>query len=61
MENLWENKAMLYSLMTSAISVFALAANIVPDVNAQFELVPLPDDVSLYSLSLFFWGPEFIP
>ncbi|KAE9554755.1 hypothetical protein FO519_002016 [Halicephalobus sp. NKZ332] len=44
MEGLTENKPMLYSVMGSALGVFALAANLMPELNEQIQLVQLPDD-----------------
>ena len=49
MEGLTENKPMLYSVFGSALGVFALAANLMPELNEQIQLVQLPDDVSLGS------------
>lgn len=46
MEGLTENKPMLYSVFGSALGVFALAANLMPELNEQIQLVQLPDDVS---------------
>lgn len=46
MESLVENKALLYSVMGSALSILALAMGIVPDIANQFEIVDFPPDVS---------------
>lgn len=37
---------MLYSVVGSGIGVFALAANLMPELNEQIQLVQLPDEVS---------------
>lgn len=50
MESLVENKALLYSVMGSALSILALAMGIVPDIANQFEIVDFPPDVSTYSI-----------
>uniref|UniRef100_A0AC34QHR8 SWIM-type domain-containing protein n=1 Tax=Panagrolaimus sp. JU765 TaxID=591449 RepID=A0AC34QHR8_9BILA len=44
MESLTENKPMLYSVVGSGIGVFALAANLMPELNEQIQLVQLPDE-----------------
>ncbi|CAI2351741.1 unnamed protein product [Caenorhabditis sp. 36 PRJEB53466] len=43
MESLFENKAMLYSIMFSGGAVFTLASGQATDLMNQFELVVLPD------------------
>ncbi|CAJ0587647.1 unnamed protein product, partial [Mesorhabditis spiculigera] len=53
MESLWENKPMLYSIMFSGGSVFALAFGASDDLVTQFELVKLPlhiRDALVYSV-----------
>ncbi|VDO60869.1 unnamed protein product [Haemonchus placei] len=55
MESLLENKAMLYSVLISGVSVFMLAVGASDDAMQQFELVVLPLEVreaSLYQSSL---------
>lgn len=44
MESLFENKALLYSLMGSGSVVMALALGIVPEFAAQFEIVDFPPE-----------------
>uniref|UniRef100_A0A7E4UZ81 Cation-transporting ATPase n=1 Tax=Panagrellus redivivus TaxID=6233 RepID=A0A7E4UZ81_PANRE len=44
MESLWENTPMLYSVIGSGLGVFALAANLMPEINDKFQLVELPDE-----------------
>lgn len=39
MESIWENKSLLYSLMTSSAFLAALLFDVTPDVNDQFEIV----------------------
>ncbi|XP_076821565.1 endoplasmic reticulum transmembrane helix translocase-like [Clavelina lepadiformis] len=39
MESLWENKALLYSLIGSTTFLLALVAGLIPDINDQFEIV----------------------
>ncbi|CAP26242.2 Protein CBG06150 [Caenorhabditis briggsae] len=46
MESLFENKAMLYSIMFSGSAVFTLASGQATDLMNQFELVVLPEQVS---------------
>lgn len=46
MESLFENKAMLYSIMFSGGAVFTLASGQATDLMIQFELVVLPEAVS---------------
>uniref|UniRef100_A0A915ENS9 Cation-transporting ATPase 13A1 n=1 Tax=Ditylenchus dipsaci TaxID=166011 RepID=A0A915ENS9_9BILA len=43
MESLAENKPMLYSILSSAFAVFALASNVVPEFSQKFEVVEMPD------------------
>ncbi|CAI5448750.1 unnamed protein product [Caenorhabditis angaria] len=45
MESLFENKAMLYSIMFSGTAVFTLATGASDDLMKQFELVILPDEL----------------
>ena len=45
MESLWENKAMLYSILFSGVAVFTLASGHSQDLMNQFELVLLPTEV----------------
>ncbi|CAI4227922.1 unnamed protein product [Auanema sp. JU1783] len=45
MESLWENKAMLYSIMFSGFAVFSLAFGASDDMMTQFELVILPEQL----------------
>ncbi|CAB3406055.1 unnamed protein product [Caenorhabditis bovis] len=45
MESLFENKAMLYSIMFSGSAVFMLATGASEDLMKQFELVTLPDEL----------------
>jgi hypothetical protein len=40
MESLVENRPMLISVMVSGFAVFALASNLIPEMNEKFELVP---------------------
>lgn len=65
MESLTENKALLYSLMTSGGAIICLTCGILPDVSAQFELEELTPEVpqsplllNLYSSLLIFY-PQF--
>ncbi|XP_015591738.1 manganese-transporting ATPase 13A1 [Cephus cinctus] len=44
MESLWENKALLYSLLGTSATIFALACGLLPDVAFQFEIVDFPSD-----------------
>lgn len=50
MESLIENKPMLYSVIGSGFGVFLLAANVMPEMNEKFQLVELPDEVSIFIL-----------
>lgn len=45
MESLFENKAMLYSVMFSGFAVFTLASGNSTELMTQFELVLLPSNV----------------
>ena len=45
MESLTENKALLYSLLTSGGAIVCLASGILPDVSRQFELEELAPEV----------------
>ena len=44
MESLYENKPLLYSLMTSGGVLVCLACGVLPDLSAQFELVEFDTD-----------------
>ena len=46
MESLFNNKPLLYSLAVSGSAIVALASGVVPELCEQFELVPLPTEVS---------------
>ena len=46
MESLWENRPLLYSIVTSLAVVFTLATGVMPDLNEQFSVVMFPQDVS---------------
>lgn len=50
MESLRNNKPMLYSLSISGSAIIALASGLVPEATEYFELVHLPDEVSLQPL-----------
>jgi len=52
MEGLFKNKPMLYSISVSGSAVIALASGLMPEANEYFELVQLPDEVSLIVLSI---------
>lgn len=45
MESLTENKALLYSLLTSGAAIVCLTCGILPDVSRQFELEELTPEV----------------
>lgn len=53
MESLFNNKPLLYSLAFSGISITALASGVVPDIADQFEIVPLPIEVTPVRQNLF--------
>ena len=46
MESLSENRPLLYSIVTSLVVVFTMAAGVMPDLNDQFSVVQFPQDVS---------------
>lgn len=43
MSSLFENKPLLYSVLSSGLAILALASNTIPEFSAKFEIVPLPD------------------
>jgi len=45
MESLAKNKPLLYSLSASAIAIALLSSGMLPELAAQFELVPFPTEV----------------
>ena len=47
MESLSENKPLLYSIVFSAGSVFALAGRLMPELSDQFQIVDIPNEVIL--------------
>ena len=47
MESLKENKPLLYSIIFSSFSVFALAYRIFPDTSDQFQIVEIADEVRI--------------
>ncbi|XP_078604347.1 endoplasmic reticulum transmembrane helix translocase-like isoform X9 [Branchiostoma floridae x Branchiostoma japonicum] len=53
MESLRENKALLYSLFFSIISLAALTMGLVPEVAQQFEIVDFPDEYRMLLLQVF--------
>ncbi|XP_019619059.1 PREDICTED: manganese-transporting ATPase 13A1-like isoform X1 [Branchiostoma belcheri] len=53
MESLRENKALLYSLFFSIISLAALTMGLVPEVAQQFEIVDFPDEYRVLLLQVF--------
>uniref|UniRef100_A0A1B6ILU3 Endoplasmic reticulum transmembrane helix translocase n=4 Tax=Homalodisca liturata TaxID=320908 RepID=A0A1B6ILU3_9HEMI len=54
MESLVENKALLYSILGSAVSILALALGIVPDIANQFEIVDFPSDFRWILVAVLF-------
>lgn len=53
MESLFNNKPLLYSLAFSGTAITALASGVVPDIADQFEIVPLPIEVTPVRQNLF--------
>ncbi|XP_066294107.1 endoplasmic reticulum transmembrane helix translocase-like [Branchiostoma lanceolatum] len=53
MESLRENKALLYSLFFSIMSLAALTMGLVPEVAQQFEIVDFPDEYRMLILQVF--------
>lgn len=53
MESLFNNKPLLYSLAFSCTAITALASGVVPDIADQFEIVPLPTEVTPVRQILF--------
>jgi manganese-transporting P-type ATPase len=54
MESLGQNKPLLYSLIISFMSTFALALGLFPDINEQFQLVIIPNDMKLFVVEVLF-------
>ena len=48
MEDLTENKPLFYSLCVSAVSLFILLMGWIPDISNQFQIVELPEQVTIY-------------
>jgi cation-transporting ATPase 13A1 len=44
MSSLWENKPLLYSVVSSGFAILALASNTMPEFSAKFEIVQLPNE-----------------
>ncbi|XP_033227041.1 manganese-transporting ATPase 13A1 [Belonocnema kinseyi] len=44
MESLFENKALLYSLVGSTVAILALASGFIPDTAYEFEIVDFPSE-----------------
>lgn len=47
MESLFQNKALLYSVIGASSAVIALALDLIPEMSEQFEIVHIPTDVSI--------------
>lgn len=43
MSSLYENKPLLYSVVSSGVAILALASNTIPEFSAKFEIVQLPE------------------
>ena len=54
MESLFENKALLYSLVGSTVAILALASGLIPETANEFEIVDFPSDVSIEKILLNF-------
>jgi len=54
MESLVENKALLYSLMSTAGFIAVLALGWIPELSEQFGVVDFPDEVSYKQYILIF-------
>ncbi len=61
MESLWENRSLFYSIAATSGFIFAVALNLIPEFQSQFQMVHFPDDVGwmrlmnhLCCLRLFF-------
>ena len=50
MESMRENKALLYSLVSTGSFILLLALGWSPELCEQFSIVDFPDEVSLYQL-----------
>ena len=49
MESLRSNRPLLYSLGISGGTIIVLASGLVPEATEYFEMVPLPDEVIVFS------------
>jgi hypothetical protein len=45
MESLWENRSLFYSIAATSGFIFAVALNLIPEFQSQFQMVHFPDDV----------------
>ncbi|XP_064457575.1 endoplasmic reticulum transmembrane helix translocase-like [Ornithodoros turicata] len=52
MESLQENKALLYSLLISGLSIVCLVTGVIPDVAKQFEIVEFPSEMQMIILQV---------
>jgi cation-transporting ATPase 13A1 len=44
MESLWENRSLFYSIAATSGFIFAVALNLIPEFQSQFQMVHFPDD-----------------